>query len=219
MRIVIIEDHASFREALRLALSQTAGISVVGEAGDAREAFTLITRLQPEVAIVDVSLALSDGIALARDLRRQRIASRVFILTMHHERLFVREAFEAGACGYALKHQPIAEIIAGVQACARGERYVSPLVDSTAVRVEPRPDTAVALSFLERLSRREREIACQLIAGASSRSLAESLCISVKTVESHRSRINQKLGTRTIADLVRLAALRGLIPGQQPQHR
>jgi len=187
-------------------------VSVVGEAGTAREACTLIETAQPDLAIVDLSLKDSDGIALAHELKRRRLSVRILILTMHNNGLFVREALEAGAHGYAVKEQPLAEIIEAMNTCVRGERYLSPLVQPVPESTqEPVEGDA---SFLERLSRREREIATHVIRGNSSQAIATFLCISLKTVETHRAHINRKLGVHSTAELIRLAAMKGLLAGQ-----
>jgi DNA-binding NarL/FixJ family response regulator len=215
MRIVIVDDHQSFREAFKVAVTQMASVSVVGEASSAREACDLIASKQPDLAVVDLSLKDSDGIALAHELRRRRIAARLMVLTMHSNGLFVREAMEAGASGYALKEQPLAEIIEAMQACARGDRYLSPLVRPVPGNGEEHAGNDEG-SFLERLSRREREIASHVIRGSSSQAIATALCISLKTVETHRAHINRKLGVHSTADLIRLAAMKGMLAGQAP---
>jgi DNA-binding NarL/FixJ family response regulator len=213
MRVIIVDDHESFRQSLKVALAQTdTTVSVVGEAGTAREACNLVESLQPDLAIVDLSLKDSDGIALAHELKRRRLAVHILILTMHNNGLFVREALEAGAQGYAVKEQPLAEVIEAMNACARGERYLSPLVQPVPESTQESMDGDA--SFLERLSRREREIATHVIRGSSSQSIATFLCISLKTVETHRAHINRKLGVHSTAELIRLAAMKGLLAGQ-----
>jgi DNA-binding NarL/FixJ family response regulator len=215
MRVIIVDDHQSFRESFKLAVTQMADVSVVGEASSAREACALIEETQPDLAVVDLSLKDSDGIALAHELRRRRTAARIMILTMHNNGLFVREALEAGAQGYAVKEQPLSEIVEAMQTCARGDRYLSPLVHPVPGNDDGADVSSEAgANFLERLSRREREIAYHVIRGNSSQSIATSLCISLKTVETHRAHINRKLGVRSTAELVRLAAMRGLLAGQ-----
>jgi len=212
MRIIIVDDHQSFRQSLKVALAQTGEVSVVGEASNAREACTLIETTQPDLALVDLSLKDSDGIALAYELKRRRVAARILILTMHNNGLFVREAMEAGAVGYAVKEQPLSEIVEAMHACVRGDRYLSPLVQPVPEASEAAEDADVP--FLERLSRREREIATHVIRGSSSQAIATFLCISLKTVETHRAHINRKLGVHSTAELIRLAAIKGLLAGQ-----
>jgi DNA-binding NarL/FixJ family response regulator len=213
MRVILVDDHQSFRQSLKLALSQTASVAVVGEAGTAREACDLLETTQPDLAVVDLSLKDSDGIALAHELKRRRVAARIMILTMHNNGLFVREALEAGAQGYAVKEQPLAEIVEAMRVCVRGERYVSPLVQPVPASESAAEDGES--SFLERLSRREREIATHVIRGSSSQAIATFLCISLKTVETHRAHINRKLGVHSTAELIRLAAMKGLLAGQR----
>jgi DNA-binding NarL/FixJ family response regulator len=216
MRVIIVDDHQTFRQSLKVALAQTASVTVVGEASSAREACTVIETTQPDLAIVDLSLKDSDGIALAYELKRRRITARLLILTMHNNGLFVREALEAGAVGYAVKDQPLAEIVEAMHTCMRGDRYLSPLVQPVP---ETSQETEADSTFLERLSRREREIAQHVIRGNSSQSIATFLCISLKTVETHRAHINRKLGVHSTAELIRLAAIKGLLAGQpSPVH-
>jgi DNA-binding NarL/FixJ family response regulator len=215
MRVILVDDHQAFRESFKLALAKTASITVVGEANNARDACGLIEATQPDLAIVDLSLKDSDGIALAYELKRRRIGARIMILTMHNNGLFVREALEAGVQGYAVKDQPLEEIVQAMHTCVRGDRYLSPLVQPVPESGQSAGESPDA-SFLERLSRREREIASHVIRGSSSQSIATFLCISLKTVETHRAHINRKLGVHSTAELIRLAAIKGLLAGQPP---
>jgi DNA-binding NarL/FixJ family response regulator len=215
MRVIIVDDHQSFRESFKLALGQLAGFSVVGEASTAREACALVEANQPDLVVVDLSLKDSDGIALTHELKRRRVAARILFLTMHDNGLFAREALEAGADGYAVKEQPLAEIVEAMRACVRGDRYLSPLVQPVpAIDHASSADGNGETTFLGRLSRREREIASHVIRGSSSQAIASSLCISLKTVETHRAHINRKLGIHSTAELIRLAAMKGLLAGQ-----
>jgi DNA-binding NarL/FixJ family response regulator len=212
MRVIIVDDHQSFREAFKVAITQMGQFSVVGEASNAREACALIDDQQPDLAVVDVSLKDSDGIALVHELRRRGNGARVMILSMHRNGLFVRQALEAGAHGYATKEQPLTEILEAMRACGSGTRYLSPLVDPV-----PESDRSVEDDddgMLDRLSRREREVASLVIRGSSSQAIAQCLSISLKTVETHRAHINRKLGVHSTADLIRLAAMKGLLAGQ-----
>jgi DNA-binding NarL/FixJ family response regulator len=210
MRVLIVDDHRSFRESFSLAITQMAAFSVVGEAGSVREACALVDTKQADLLVVDLSLKDSDGIALVHELKRRRIGLKVMMLTMHASSHFVREALDAGAQGYALKEQPLSEIIEAMRACARGDRYLCPLI-------KPAPAAANGAgdgSFLRLLSHREREVALHVIQGSSSQGIADSLCISLKTVETHRAHINRKLGIHSSAELIRLAAMTGLLASQ-----
>src|SRR5688572_6936633 len=182
MRVIIVDDHQSFREAFKLALMQLSQFSVIGEASSAREAYDMIDSQQPDLAVVDVSLKDSDGIALAHELRRRKAPSRVMMLSMHNNGLFVRQALEAGAAGYASKEQPLTEIIEAMETCVRGDRYLSPLVAPVpASEAQGEADDGL----LGRLSHREREVVSLVIRGSSSQDIAGHLCISLKTVETH----------------------------------
>jgi DNA-binding NarL/FixJ family response regulator len=164
--------------------------------------------------VADLMLKDTDGVSVARELTRRGVAARIMILTMHTNALFVRDAFDAGVQGYALKEQPLTEIVEAMRLSAGGERYLSPRLGPPPI---PRARGTInerAQAGIDQLSRREREIFGRIIQGLSSRDIAQSLCISLKTVETHRSHINRKLGVHSPAELIRLAALKGLLAGQ-----
>jgi two-component system response regulator NreC len=217
MRVTLLDDHQTFRESLRIALWHEASIKVVGESESARKVVSILETERPDLLVADLMLEDTDGISMARDLGRRGIATPVMILTAHSNALFVRDAFDAGVQGYALKEQPLTEIVEAMRKSAAGERYLSPRLGSLPA---PRPRAPQSSSGggaeglpagIDQLSRREREIFCLIIQGTSSRDIAQSLCISLKTVETHRSHINRKLGVHSPAELIRLAALKGLL--------
>jgi two-component system response regulator NreC len=160
----------------------------------------------------------TDSISAARELQRRRVSVRIMLLTMYSNPLFVSDAVDAGIVGYGLKEQPLAEIIAGMKTAAGGETYVSPLLAKEMPLADRRPPQKSAngngAAGLGRLSHREREVFCRIIQGYSSQAIADALCISVKTVETHRTHINRKLGVRSPVELIRLAALQGLLTGE-----
>jgi two-component system response regulator NreC len=212
MRVVLLDDHQAFRESLRIALWHEASIKVVGESESARKVVSIVETERPDLLVADLMLEDTDGISMVRDLSRRGITTPVMILTAHSNALFVRDAFDAGVQGYALKEQPLAEIVDAMRKAVAGERYLSPRLGSPpAVRVRAPQNGADPAAGLDQLSRREREIFCLIIQGTSSRDIAQSLCISLKTVETHRSHINRKLGVHSPAELIRLAALKGLL--------
>jgi DNA-binding NarL/FixJ family response regulator len=214
LRIVLIDDHQAFRESFRIALWHEAAISVVADACSAREVYSLVESQKPDLVVADLMLRDTDGVSVARELTRRGIAAKIMILTMHSNALFVRDAFEAGVIGYALKEQPLSEIIAAIRTVARGERYVAPQLGPAPLPRLRGNGGDRDPAGIDQLSRREREIFGRIIQGLSSRDIAESLCISLKTVETHRSHINRKLGVHSPAELIRLAALKGLLAGQ-----
>jgi DNA-binding NarL/FixJ family response regulator len=214
MRIVVVDDHQAFRESFRIALWHEAKISVVGEAGSAREVYPLVEAEKPDLVVADLMLKDTDGISVARELTRRGMSTRMMILTMHANAMFVRDAFDAGVLAYTLKEQPLSEIIEAMRLAASGERYLAPKLGTPPVPRLRNGSSERAEPGIDQLSRREREIFGRIIQGLSSRDIAQSLCISLKTVETHRSHINRKLGVHSPAELIRLAALKGLLAGQ-----
>jgi DNA-binding NarL/FixJ family response regulator len=214
MRIVLVDDHQAFRESFRIALWHEASISVVGEASAARQVYPLVESEKPDLVVADLMLKDTDGVSVARELTRRGVAARIMILTMHTNALFVRDAFEAGVQAYALKEQPLTEIIEAMRLASSGDRYLSPRLGPPPIPRLRGATSDRAHAGIDQLSRREREIFGRIIQGLSSRDIAQSLCISLKTVETHRSHINRKLGVHSPAELIRLAALKGLLAGQ-----
>jgi DNA-binding NarL/FixJ family response regulator len=210
MRILLIEDHSIFREALRELLhAKDPSFEVVGEAATAHEACEAADTTHPDVTIMDLVLRGASGISATRELCRRHKGSRVLILTAITEPSFVVEAFAAGARGYALKEQSSNDIVNAVRTVARGERYLPPqfdpaLIDDTSRKNREGPD-----GLMGQLSVREREIFDLIVAGYRNQRIASELFISVKTVETHRARINRKLGVHSSVELIRFAALHG----------
>jgi two-component system, NarL family, response regulator NreC len=209
MRVVLIDDHKVFLDSLRIALAQQPSIEVVGQTALASEAPELAARLAPDLMVLDLLLDDADAVTVTRELRRRELTTKVLILSVHENSLFVRNALEAGAQGYALKSQPLAEVIEAMWVVDGGGRYLAPsLGPLPAGRSQRRGQ-----SDTDRLSRREREIFDLILQGHSSRDIANTLTISLKTVETHRAHINKKLGVRSPAELIRVAALQGLVVG------
>jgi DNA-binding NarL/FixJ family response regulator len=211
MKIILIDEQQSYREAMRLALWQEARI-FVGAHGDAvRPLYGLIETQPPDLLVLDVILKDTDAISAVRELHRRGCAPRTLILTSQSNTAFVADAFRAGADGYAFKSQPLDEIMDAMRVAAAGERYLSPqLPPLPAEVVEGAADPAAPLGF-EKLSAREREVFCRIVQGDSTRAIASALCISLKTVETHRLHINRKLNMHSPGQLIRYAALSGLM--------
>jgi len=213
MRVVLIDDHQVFLDSLRIALAQQSAIEVVGQAAIATHAQELAARLDPDLLIMDLLLEDSDAVTLTRQLRRQEINTKVLVLSAHQNSAFVRNAFEAGVQGYALKSQPLAELVDAIRVIEGGGRYLAPGLGPLP---PPRPEPLGrrGVTGPEVLSRREHEVFELILQGRSSRHIAGALSISLKTVETHRAHINKKLGVRSPAELMRMAALQGLVgPG------
>jgi two-component system, NarL family, response regulator NreC len=209
MRVMLVEDHAVFRSALReLFATKEPSFEVVAEAATAQDAWRLADQQHPEVTIMDVFLRGESGISATRELCRRQRGARVMMLTAIDNPSFVREAFAAGARGYALKEQTADEIISAIRIVAGGARYLPSRFDPELLggdgKKTPQPD-----GLFGQLSAREREIFDLVVAGHGNQRIASELFISVKTVETHRARINRKLGVHSGVELVRFAALHG----------
>jgi two-component system nitrate/nitrite response regulator NarL len=204
IRLVIVEDHEMVREALSGLLQATAGLQVVGCAGSIRDALPILESTHPDIALVDLSLEDGVGTELVRAVRRRRLKTRVLIMTGYRDSFAATEAMNSGAAGFILKTRPTAELIEAVHRVMAGEAHVSADVPAALVP----PDQAA--SGLERLSRREGEVFRLVVSGWTSREIASRLCISIKTVETHRAKINRKLSVNRPSDLVRFAVAHGI---------
>jgi DNA-binding NarL/FixJ family response regulator len=205
--VVLVEDHLAYRQSFRLALSSLSPFEVVGEASGSRDACPIIEEFEPDLAVIDFLLPDTNGISLARELRRRKLKTKILILGRMAHPLFIKDALRAGVGGFALKHEPLEEVMEAMKRVVAGERYLSPQLQN---------ELTAALSSnvpgLAQLSAREREILFLLIEGLSSKEIAKSLFLSSKTVDAHRLHINRKLGVRSPAALARLVADQGLIP-------
>jgi two-component system, NarL family, response regulator NreC len=205
MRIVLVEDHLAYRESFRLAVSTLSPFTIVGEATRARDAYSVIETTNPDLVVSDFMLPDTDGVSLARELRRRRVKVRMMILGRLGHPLFVRDALRAGITGFALKREPLQDLIGAMQRVGAGETYLSPQIQERITHEGGDEST------LEKLSSREREIFCLLLEGLSTKEIAKLLYLSPKTVDAHRLHINRKLGVRSPAELARLVADQGLI--------
>lgn len=205
IRILLADDHVMFRQGLRALLEQ-AGMAVMGEASDGHEALRIAHAQLPDVAVLDLAMPRLNGLETARRLRETMSQTKSILLTMHTEDPYVLEALQAGAVGYVLKSQAAADIVQAIQDVMQGSIYLSPRVSRTVVqaylnRADLPPDP---------LTSREREILQLIAEGQTTKEIAWSLRLSVKTVESHRIRLMHKLDIHETASLVRYAIRRGL---------
>jgi two-component system, NarL family, response regulator DegU len=207
--VALIDDHIVFREAFRALLASTQEFSVVAEGQEGQEVCPLYEATRPDVVVMDVTLPGTDGLTATRELT-SRYPAKVLMLSAHAVHDYVTRAFASGATGYALKSQPAQAVIEALKAVAQGDRYLAPelpvsLLNSTRARGRGAPGQ------LEGLSHREREVFDLVVRGYSNASISGALSISVKTVETHRANINRKLSVHSSTQLLRFAALRGLV--------
>jgi two-component system, NarL family, response regulator NreC len=208
VRVLIVDDHAVVRSGLRLLLAAEEGIDPVGEAGNARDGLFQARVLKPDVILLDVVMPDQSGIEVLPQLTHENPEARVLVLSMQDDPHYVREAFAAGASGYVLKEAADAEVVEAIREVARGGRYVHPELGArlVAADVDERRREAE-----DPLSEREREVLRLLALGHTNQEIAKMLYISVRTAETHRAHIMQKLGLQTRAELVRHAIDRGLL--------
>jgi DNA-binding NarL/FixJ family response regulator len=208
-RLLLCDDHAIMRNGLCHILGDVADLVVVGETGTVAEAVKLAGIEQPDVVVMDLALPDQCGINAIEHIRMNSVQSRVLVLTMHDDVAYLREAFAAGATGYLVKTATVFELIKAVRAVASGTTYVDPALVSALVNSSPSPQGRTK-DPLAALSERERETLRHLALGYTNPEMATKLTLSVRTVETYRARVQQKLGLRSRADLARLAREAGL---------
>lgn len=205
-RLMLADDHVLLRQGLK-ALIESYGATVVGEAGDGREAIRLAEDKRPDVAIVDVMMPMLNGLDVVRELRRVSPQTKALLLTMHTDDAFVLEALKVGVKGYLLKTQPVTDVVQAIRDISKGAFYLSPGISQ-----------AVIHAFLAKrdvpsdpLTTREREVLQLVAQGMTTKKVAGLLGVSVKTAECHRHRIMDKLDLHDTASLVRYSIRRRLI--------
>jgi DNA-binding NarL/FixJ family response regulator len=205
-RIVLADDHVVVRQGLR-ALLERHGFEVVGEAPDGREAIRLCEGLHPDIAILDLAMPLLNGIDAAHEITKSKLGTKVVLLTMHTEGQLVAESVRAGVKGYVLKTNACDELLLAIRSVSRGEMYLTPSISSTIVEAFLSKDKSSAGP----ISGRERQVLQLIAEGKTTKEIASILGISVRTAESHRSNLMERLNIHEAAGLVRYAVRNGLI--------
>ena len=213
IRAVVVDDHAVVRAGLTLLLDAQEGIEVVGEAGSAREAIFQARALKPDVVLIDIVMPGQSGLDVTPRILQDVPDAKVLVLSMQDDPTYVREAFAAGASGYVLKEAADEEVVGAVREIAAGGRYVHPALGARLVVAEAE---ARAAAEADPLSEREREVLRLLALGHTNQEIARQLYISVRTAETHRAHIMQKLRLSTRAELVRYALENGLLDSETP---
>jgi two-component system response regulator NreC len=207
-RVLLVDDHAVVRAGLRRVLEAEPDIEVVGEAGTARDAVLEARATKPDVILLDVVMPGESGIDVLPRLLKEAPATKVLVLSMQDDPRYVREAFAAGACGYVLKEAADSEVVGAVREVAAGGQYLHPALGARVISAE---EEARAAMEADPLSDREREVLRLLALGHTNQEIAKMLFISVRTTETHRAHIMQKLRLKTRAELVRYALAHGLL--------
>jgi DNA-binding NarL/FixJ family response regulator len=208
VRVLIVDDHAVVRSGLKLVLEAEEGIEAVGEAGNARDAIFEARSVSPDVVLLDVVLPDQSGLEIIPTLLKENPKTKVLVLSMQDDPRYVRAAFDAGASGYVLKEAADNDVVAAVREVAGGGRYVDPELGARLVSAESEERR---LAEENPLSDRESEVLRLLALGHTNQEIAEQLFISVRTAETHRAHIMQKLRLSSRAELVRHALDRGLL--------
>jgi DNA-binding NarL/FixJ family response regulator len=207
LKILLCDDHALFREGLAALLARRPGWRVVAEAGDGAEAIQLAGQCKPDLAVLDASMPGVSGIEAAEGIRGVSPDTRIIALSMYSDAHYRQRMFDAGADAYVLKNEAGAHLEQAIDAVLRSETYVSPTLRE---RQAPEPQRSAELEQ-DKLSEREREVLCRLAQGQRAKDIARDLGISVKTVETHRSRLMLKLGIDNLVGLVKFAIRAGLV--------
>ena len=211
IRILIADDHALLRAGVRSLLEGIANIEVVGEACDGREALSLVGVLQPHVLLMDIAMPNMNGLMAAEKIAKEHPQVRVIILSMHASDEFVAQAMRAGVAGYLLKNAETSELEFAVKAVARGETYLTPVVSKQMVSNYLQLVDGHQPATGNPLTARQREVLQLIAEGQSTKEISRSLSISVKTVETHRAQLMERLDIHDIPGLVRYAMRTGLI--------
>ena len=210
IRVVLADDHTLVRAGIRALLEKLPDVHVVAEASDGREAVHLVTTTQPDVVLMDIAMPGLNGLEATRRLVKEFPAIRVLILSMHKNEEYVWQALRAGAVGYLLKDADLAELALAITAVTHGETYLSPPISKHVIR-EYVQRVGGEETGLEQLTPRQREILQLVAEGHTSKAIAQRLGLSIKTVETHRVQMMERLDIHEIAGLVRYAIRMGVV--------
>jgi two-component system response regulator NreC len=206
IRILLADDHAVVRQGFKLILNQEPDMEVVGEASEGAETVRLTIELQPQVVIMDIAMPRMNGVEATRRIVENCPDSKILILSMHKDAVYVRETLRAGARGYLLKESIDHDLLRAIRAVAQGDGFLSPEVSTTVLE-----DYQQVADPFDQLTAREREVLQLLAEGKVAKEIATALDISVYTVDAHRGRIMKKLSLHSSTEIVRFAMRKGLI--------
>lgn len=210
MRVLLADDHHLVRTGIRMLLEKIGDVQIIAETGDGREALELIDRHRPDVALLDITMPGLNGLEVAARVTKSGARTRIVILSMHADEGYVAQALRAGVAGYLLKDAVATELRLALAAVSRGETYLSPAISTKVVEGFLRGEKVEA-DPLAALTERQREILQLIAEGRSTKEIAAELDVSVKTVETHRAHIMERLDIYDVAGLVRFAIRTGLV--------
>ena len=211
IRVLLAEDHTIVRQGLRSLLESAAGIEVIGEAEDGREAIQKVGQLRPDVVVMDITMPALNGLQATRQIKRQFPEVKVLILTMHANEEYIFQILRVGASGYVVKQAAVTELVSAIQAVYRGDSFLSPSISGKVIEEYIRRAEAVVKSSYDRLTDREREVLQLIVEGHSTTEIAELLHITAGTVRTHKAQLMDKLDIHSTAELTRYAIRKGVI--------
>ncbi|NWF98246.1 MAG: response regulator transcription factor [Nitrospirae bacterium] len=205
INLVIADDHQIFRQGLVKMLKDVSDFNIIGETGNGTQALEIIIKTKPDIAILDISLPDLNGFEIAAAIQKKGVSTRVIFLTMHNDSITAKKAIQSFGDGYVIKDNAFEDLLYAIKSVRAGGKFISPSVSNKLINVG-----APAESLQIVLTEREKQILSLIASGLTNRQIADKLFISMKTVETHRNRILQKLGVHTTADMVRYAIKSGL---------
>ncbi len=210
LRILLADDHVMFRDGMRPLINREEGMEVVGEAESGLATVRLAKKLEPDIIIMDISMPQLNGVEATWKIREINPAIKVIILSMHSDRQFVIESLKAGAKAYLLKDSPFEELRHVIRAVAKDQVVLSPAITDIVIKDFIHLSKQETSSVFSILSTRERQVLQLITEGKATKEIAKVLCLSIKTIESHRKQIMDKLNIHNVAELTKYAIRQGL---------
>jgi two-component system response regulator NreC len=210
IKIVVVDEHKILREGLTTLINKQPNMETIGEATDGREALEIVTKLSPDLLLMDVTMPNLNGIEATRKIKSKNPNIEIIALSLHSDRRYVLGMIDAGASGYLLKECAFDELVRAINTVMAGKKYLSPEISDILVEEYVRKDGPDKAMIYSKLTPREREVLQQIAEGKSTKGIAKDLSISIKTVETHRQHIKKKLKATSIAELTKIAIREGL---------
>jgi len=212
IKVLLVEDHTIVRKGIISLLENELRIEIIGEAENGIDAVKMAEEIHPDVMVLDISLPLLNGLEVTKQVTKRFPKIKILILTMHNSEEFVFELLKAGAKGYVIKKAAPHELISAIHAIYHGESYFSPEISKMVLdRLSATMNSTLETDSLKLLTKREREVLQLIAEGRPNREIAEIMLLSIKTIESHRANIMNKLNFHNVSDLIKFAIRKGII--------